>query len=181
MRRVGGHQRHPPVGGLIRLDRRLAVGDAGNDDVALLGGGLLDDDHEVAVEDAGVDHRVAADPEHEQIAVAGEVDRHREQLFDVLLRQHVGAGGDVADERDVADGPALDHGAGVGIPADLDRPWLGRVAAEVAEPAERVEVAVHRRRRRQPDRLADLADRRGIAAIAGLDLDELRGSRVDVG
>ena len=51
-----------------------------------------------------VDHRVAAHPQHEQLALAGEVGRHREQLLDVLLGEHVGAGGDVADERDVADG-----------------------------------------------------------------------------
>ena len=31
--------------------------------------GLLADDHEVAVDDAGVDHRVTLDPEHEQRAV----------------------------------------------------------------------------------------------------------------
>ena len=65
----------------------------------LLGGGLLAGDDEVAVEDAGVDHRVAADPQHEQLAVAGEVGRQRQHLLDVLLGEHVGAGGDVADER----------------------------------------------------------------------------------
>ncbi len=59
-------------------------------------------DHEVAVEDADLDHRVAADPQHEQVAVAGEVFGEREQLLDVLLGQHVGAGRDVADERHVA-------------------------------------------------------------------------------
>ena len=83
---------------------------------------------EVAVEDAGVDHRVAPDPQHEQVAVAGEVGREREELLDVLLGQHVGAGGDVADERDVADGPALDGGAGGRVEADLDGPGLGGVA-----------------------------------------------------
>ena len=39
--------------------------------------------------------------------------------------------------------------------------------------AERVEVAVHGRRRGEPDRLADLAHRRRVAAVAGLGLDEL--------
>ena len=70
--------------------------------VALVGGLLLDGDDEVAVEDALLDHRVAAHPEHEQVAFAGEVERHREQFFDVLLSQHVGAGGDVADQGNVA-------------------------------------------------------------------------------
>ena len=35
--------------------------------------GLLAHDDVVAVEDAGVDHRVAPDPQHEELAVAGEV------------------------------------------------------------------------------------------------------------
>ena len=64
-------------------------------------------DDEVAVEDAGVDHRVAPDPQHEQLAVAGEVGGQRHDLFDVLLGEHVDAGGDVADERHVAHRAAL--------------------------------------------------------------------------
>ena len=52
-----------------------------------------------------------AHPQHEQVAVAGEVGGQREDLLDVLLGQHVGAGGDVADQRDVADGSALDGAA----------------------------------------------------------------------
>src|SRR4029079_12665594 len=56
---------------------------------------------------------------------------------------------------------------------DLDRSRLGGIAPEVTEPAQRVEVAVHGGRRRQPHRFADLADRRWIAAIASLGLDEL--------
>ena len=59
-------------------------------------------DDEVAVEDAGVDHRVAPDPQHEQVALAGEVGGEGEDLLDVLLGEHVGAGGDVADEGHVA-------------------------------------------------------------------------------
>ena len=131
---------------LIGLHRRLAAGDAGDDDVAVVRGRLLHGDHEVAVEDAELDHRVAAHPQHEQLALAGEVGRHGDQLFDVLLGEHVGAGGDVADERDVADGPAFHHDAGVGVPADLDGTRLGRVAPKVAEAGERVEVGVHGRR-----------------------------------
>ena len=91
--------------------------------------------HEVAVEDAGVDHRVAPDPQHEQVAVAGEVGRDRERLLDVLLGQHVGAGGDVAHERDVADRPPLDRRARQRVEADLDGPGLRGVAAEEARAA----------------------------------------------
>ena len=69
---------------------------------------LLAHDDVVAVEDAGLDHGVAADPEHEEDAVAGEVLGHRQRLLDVLRREHAGPGGDVADERDVAHRPPLD-------------------------------------------------------------------------
>ena len=72
--------------------------------------GLDADDHEVAVEDAGVDHRLAAHPEHEQLAVAGEVFGDGHELFDLLDREHAGTGGDVAEERYVAHRPALDVG-----------------------------------------------------------------------
>ena len=95
--------------------------------------GLRAGDDEVAVEDAGVDHRLASDPEHEQIAVAGEVGGQRQDLLDVLLRQHVGAGGHVAHERDVAGGPALERRARVRVVAHLDGAGLGRVATEEAE------------------------------------------------
>ena len=88
-----------------------------------------------------LDHRFAAHPQHEQFALAREVGRHGDQLFDVLLGEHVGAGGDVADERHVTDGSALHHDAGVGVPAHLDGTRLGRVAPEVPEAGEGVEVA----------------------------------------
>ena len=86
------------------LHRGLLARDAGDDGVAGIGRGLLAHDHVVAVEDAGVDHGVAADPHHEELAVAGEVFGDGEGLLDVLLREHAGAGGDVADERHVAHG-----------------------------------------------------------------------------
>ena len=70
-------------------------------------------DHEVAVEDAGVDHRLAADPQHEELAVAGEVFGHGHHLFDVLDGEHAGAGGDIADERDMAHRAALGRRAPV--------------------------------------------------------------------
>ena len=87
----------------VGLDRRLLAGDAGHDDVAVLGRRLLADHHVVAVEDAGLDHRVAADPQHEELPVAGEVLRQRHRLLDVLGREHAGTGGDVTDERHVHD------------------------------------------------------------------------------
>ena len=131
------------------------------------------DDDVVAVEDAGVDHRLAADPQHEEVAVAGEVLGDGDHLFDVLGREHAGAGGDVADERDVADRAAVDDRAGARLERDLDRPGLARVAAQVALVLQRGEVRVHRGRRRQADGLADLADARRVALLADLGVDEL--------
>ena len=117
-----------------RLDRGLVAGDAGDDDLAVVGLGLLAGDHVVAVEDAGVDHRVAPDPEHEQVALAREVGRDGQDLLDVLLGEHVGAGSDVADERHVADRAALGLRARLRVEPDLDGTGLGGVAPEVAEP-----------------------------------------------
>ena len=115
----------PPEEG---LDRGLLARDPGDDGVARIGRRLLAHDDVVAVEDAGVDHGVAADPEHEELAVAGEVFRDGQRLLDVLGREHAGAGGDVADEGHVAHGPALDGGARLGVVADLDArgAWWGR-------------------------------------------------------
>src|SRR5436309_11120847 len=46
---------------------------------------------------------------------------------------------------------------------ELERAWLGRIAAQETRPLEIRQVRVHRRRRREPDRLADLADGRRVA------------------
>ena len=48
------------------LQRELAVDD-GDDDVAALGGGRLFDDDEVALENAGVDHRIALHPHQHRL------------------------------------------------------------------------------------------------------------------
>ena len=64
----------------------------------------------------------------------------------MLGREHAGAGGDIAEQRDVAHRPALDRRAGGRLARDLDRARLGRVAAEVALVLQRGEVRVHRGR-----------------------------------
>ena len=121
--------------------------------------GLGPHDDEVAVEDAGVDHRLAPDPQHEQLAVAGEIGRERDDLLDVLLREHAGAGRDVADERDVADRATVGGGAAVGVVADLDgtAAWSGPSAGSRGAGGSRgacapwtVRSARRRRRSRAP-------------------------------
>ena len=99
------------------------------------------------------------------------------RLLDVLGREHAGAGGDVADERDVADRRRSTDGAGVGLEADLDRPGLGGVAAEVALVLQGAEVRVDRGARREADGLADLAHAGRVAAAADLGVDELEDLR----
>ena len=135
MSMLAGIKRDRVAVAAIGLHRRLAAGDPDDGDVAVEHLRLLGGDDVVAVEDPEIDHRLATDPQHEQLAVAGEVLRERQDLLDVLLRQHVGAGGDVADERDVTHRPAHHRDAAVGIPADLDGPWLGGVAADEARAA----------------------------------------------
>ena len=100
-----------------------------------------------------------------------------QHLLDVLLGQDVGAGGDVADERDVAHRPALDDGARRRVAADLDGAGLGGVAPQVAEALERGEVVVHGGGRGEPHGLADLAHRRRVAAVAQVGARSPRGSR----
>jgi hypothetical protein len=64
----------------------------------LLGLAIWSGHHEVAVENAELDHRVAADAQHEEFTIAGEVDGYGQQLLDVLLGEHVGTCGHVAHE-----------------------------------------------------------------------------------
>ena len=62
--------------------------------------------------------------------------------------------------------PGVHDHLGRRVVADLDRPGLGRVPAQVALPLEHGEVGVDGGRGGQSDRLADLADRRRVAAVA---------------
>ena len=75
--------------------------------------------------------------------VAGEVLGQRQQLLDVFLGQHVGAGGDLADERHVAGGPAVDGDPRVGVVANLDGAGLGRVPPQIPLTLQGGQVRVH--------------------------------------
>jgi hypothetical protein len=128
-------------------------------------GRLLADDHEVTVVDADVDHRVTLHLEHEDVAVANEVGRHRVDLLDVLLSEDRCTGGDATQQRNGPGGAALGGEAGLGVEQDLDRTRLGRIDPEVALALEGLHVAVDGGRRCQAHRLADLAHRGGIATL----------------
>src|SRR3546814_18205706 len=66
------------------------------------------------------------------LALAGEVGGQGEGLLDVLLGQHVGAGGHVAHEGHVAYGTPVDRRTGGGVEAHFDGAGLGVVAAQEA-------------------------------------------------
>ena len=84
--RVGRHQNDGAAATLVGLYGRFATRDSGHDDVAVGCRGLLTHDHEVAIQNAGVDHGITADPQHEEFTLTGEVGGDRHDLFDVFLR-----------------------------------------------------------------------------------------------
>src|SRR5262245_26531648 len=79
------------------LDRRL-VADQSDDDVAGIGAWLATYDHEVAIEDSGILHAVAAHAQAEQIA--GRAARlHGEVPFKIFYRQIERTGGNATEKR----------------------------------------------------------------------------------
>ncbi len=96
--RVAGEQPGVAVALAEHLDGRLAV-EHRRDDLAVLGRALRAHDDPVAVADGGIDHRVADDLQHEQLALADELAGEREDLVDLLLGGDRDAGRDASDER----------------------------------------------------------------------------------
>src|SRR3546814_7287544 len=90
------------------------------------------------------------------LALAGEVGGQGEGLLDVLLGQHVGAGGHVAHEGHVAYGTPVDRRTGGGVEAHFDGAGLGVVAAQEAKLLEGAEVGVHSGGRGEADLGADV-------------------------
>lgn len=93
------HQPHLTAGALERLDGGLAVQHR-RDDVAVVGDVLLAHDHPVAVADRGLHHRVAHHFEQEQRALADQLARQREHVFDGFLGQDGSTGRDPPENRD---------------------------------------------------------------------------------
>src|SRR5712691_1703250 len=158
-----------------RLVRRFVVSDERDHDLAVPSVLLLTDDDDVAVEDAGIDHRVALDAQQELLATSGERLGHTQVVLDVLLREQRPAGGDLADERQrmqLAVGPELNRlGGGAAVLQQLERAWLGRIAAKVARAFQIREVRMDGRRRGEADLLPDLAHGRRVAVPVDV-LDE---------
>src|SRR6266550_324266 len=161
--RVFGDQLDVAVLPLEALDCGVAF-DQGDHDGAVGSLVLGADEHQVVIEDAGVDHAVAANPEQE-VAVLRQVGREQDVVFDVLLRQDRAPGGHVAHDGD-RDGVAPLLGD-LRVGDQLDRARLAGVALDQAAPLELVEVVVDGRARAQADRLADLAHARRVVADLG--------------
>ena len=127
-----------------RLVRRLVVADERHDDVASTRVGLAVDDDDVAVEDAGLDHRFALDPK-EEVGITTEGLGNGDPLLDLLLGEQRSAGGDPAEERHERGG--LRGGRLGATPADeLDGAGLRGIAAEQTGALEVCEVRVNSRR-----------------------------------
>ena len=184
---IGVHRLHGLVLGLQAdaavlaeepLDGRLVIADQRHDDLAVAGVGLLLDDHQVARQDAGVDHALALDGEQE-VGIRADLVGNRDVILDHLLGQSRSACGDLADQgqngrpailgrhlhRDpLPRAAALDH---------LERARLRRVAADQPRGLQAGKMRVHRGRRCQADSLADLAHGRGIPVRVDVLVDEL--------
>jgi dihydrofolate reductase len=93
-----------PVDPLERLDCRLAVSrrvafEHGGDNVAVLDVRLAADNHPVAVSDRGVDHRVADDPEHDEVPLPDQLLWQRDNVLNQLVYENRAAGRDPPHER----------------------------------------------------------------------------------
>ena len=117
------------------------------------------DDHDVAVEDAVADHRVADHAERERLAAPEQIFRQRDGLRD-LDRLDRPSGRDATEERNR-------RGAARLGPSDhLQRAALMRAPADGPPAFEAGEVLVHRGQGRDPEVAADLLERRGNTRVA---------------
>src|SRR5262245_59024975 len=143
-----------------RLVGRLVVAGQSHHDVAVARVLPPLDDRNVPVEDACVDHRVALDAEEELLPALRERLGDREIVLDVLVREQGPACGDLADERELVH---VGRRLSLGLAVELDRARLRRIALEETCALEVREVRMHRRGRREADRLTDLTNRRRVA------------------
>src|SRR5437870_4179381 len=82
-----------------------------------------------------------------------------------LLSDATQDGDDLAEQRDLDRVPPSRRGGPDGSPVDADRARLRWILGEQSLLGERRELRVHRRRRVEPDGVADLAYRRRVAPV----------------
>ncbi len=180
------------------LDCRLAV-DHGGDKFSVAGLVLRADDNVVPVEDARIDHRLAAHLEHEQIAVSGHGCGKTENVLHVLLSRDGSTRSDTSNERnrrafllDVGDGDLDandllsrlrrrgDAELGARPIGEVEGARQAGLADQVAVGLKCVKVMLHRRGRRQTDCRCDLAHRRREAAGCQLFVDNSQDRAVSI-
>ena len=115
------------------------------------------DDHDVAVEDPGADHRVARDAQREVLRVAREPHRDDEVVLDVLRRP-----GPARPRRSARRAGRRRPRARLASDSAMARGLVGSFRRWPRRSSVR-ELRMHARGRGQPDRLADLAHGGGVA------------------
>src|SRR6267142_2290828 len=151
------------------LHRRLALAarlrlDHRDDDVVRLRGVLPPDEHEIAVADMGLDHRLAPDAEREDVLAAPGQRRRgdRHLAFAILLGQERRARGDPAEDRyGVMRPPRPGH---VGKRQSPRGSPHARAPLQLAFALERAQV-IERGPRGDPEPLAELAHGRRHAVL----------------
>ena len=125
------------------------------------------DDELVPFEDAGVFHAVPLDDEHEAVVIADEISREGVDVFDALFGKDRSSGTDLTDEgqgNDLLRTPRT-------FVEEFNRSVLSRVAADIAQFFQAMEVAMDRRRRAEADFFADFPYRRGISELVDTGAD----------
>ena len=142
---VGGLERDRGAAAAEALERRLLLVDQGDDDVAGVGDLGAAEQRDVAVEDAGIDHGIAAHFQREMIPGREQVGRHVDGVAAVLDRLDRRAGGDAAHDRNGDRAAALVLGIGAHPPEVALDDVGGEPAAAAGHPVgDRI---------RQPDHL----------------------------
>ncbi len=158
-----------------RLVGSFVFADERDDDVTLARVVLPMDDDDVAVEDSGVDHRLALHAK-EEVGVPAERLGDGDSILDLLLGEHRPACGDSSHEGEQV-GFRMRAGGVATRPAyELECARLRRVATEKSRAFQVREVRVHGGRGSQPDRIADLTHGRRVAMavhVLGEELPDL--------
>lgn len=157
------------------LDRSVVL-DEGHDDLSIRGRLTGPDENQIAVQDVGVAHAVAFDPQQKGV-IRNPLGRQVEDVFDVLLGQDRSAGRDAAQQRHPATGwyRTCMHRA-----RSRQRTGTTRLALEAALLLERFEVIMDCGRRKTELR-ADLANGGRKAGSVPVAIDELEDLALPMG
>src|SRR6266581_3507577 len=153
---VGGLERDRGAAAAEALERRLLLVDQSDDDVAGVGRFGAADERDVAVEDAGVDHGIAAHFEREMIAGRKQVGRHVDGVAAVLDR---------LVRRETAAAPADAVGDRIRKPDHFDRARSVGQPPDEAALLERGDQPVNAGFRAQVERVLHLVEGGGNAAL----------------